>query len=241
MASRRPKAPSSCPFAAILSDGVPAESSAERALAMSPKTVCSCCAIPFTVATRLGIRSARRCNTMSTCDHEAFTASFLVTSVLRTPTYCPKATTAISARIAITIRTLTILPPESNIRRNGQTSPPWFICHLSLILLQHSIHCGGYVLNGRQVAGENVFGVELFAVRLVVADIQQLQERRRLERNAGRENLDGFALGMGSHVTQRQQRVPEQSRECRHRAQKQLPQGALVVSGLEQALPQQDQ
>ena len=50
------------------------ESSAERALAISPKTVCSCCANPFTVSTRFGIRSARRCSTMSTCDHAAFTA-----------------------------------------------------------------------------------------------------------------------------------------------------------------------
>src|SRR5215471_5330190 len=48
---------------------------------MSPNTVCSCCAYPFTVSTRFGIRSARRCSTMSTCDHAAFTASFLLTSV----------------------------------------------------------------------------------------------------------------------------------------------------------------
>src|SRR5713226_589435 len=182
------------------------------------------------------MRSARRCSTMSTCDQEALTASFLVTSVLRTPTYCPKATKAISARIAITIKTLTILPPESSSHKNRQTRPR---PHVSF--LQHSIDCGGYVLHGRQIAGENVFGIELFAIRLVVADVQQLQESRRLEWDAGGENLDGFALGMGSSVAQRQQGVPEQSRECRDRAQQQPPEGAVVVSSLEQALAQQDE
>src|SRR5207249_8747797 len=46
---------------------------------MSPKTVCSCAANPFTVSTRFGIKSARRCRTTSTWDHAAFTASRFTT------------------------------------------------------------------------------------------------------------------------------------------------------------------
>src|SRR5579872_550182 len=96
MASRRPSDPSSCAFAAIRSAGVCALSSVERALAMSPNTVCSCAAYPFTVSTRLGIKSARRCSTTSTCDHSAETAWFFTTIWLRRPTYIapiPSATT----------------------------------------------------------------------------------------------------------------------------------------------------
>ena len=52
---------------------------------MSPKTFSSCAAYPFTVSTRLGMRSARRCNTTSTCDHAEFMASRLRTISLRWP------------------------------------------------------------------------------------------------------------------------------------------------------------
>src|SRR6266705_408564 len=90
------------------SAGVRAESNAERALAMSPKTVCSCAAKPFTVSTRLGIKSARRCSTTSTCAHAAFTASFLMAIwFLRPMNELPKSS-AITTRTAKTIRTFFI-------------------------------------------------------------------------------------------------------------------------------------
>src|SRR6266536_501765 len=67
MANSRPKAPSRCWLAAILSAGVLAESN---------------------------------------CDHADFTASFLLTSVLRTLTYLPNDSRAISSNVIITIRLL---------------------------------------------------------------------------------------------------------------------------------------
>src|SRR5881628_2565739 len=46
-----------------------------RASATSVKTVCSCFAYPFTVSTRLGMRSARRCSCTLICAAAAFTCS----------------------------------------------------------------------------------------------------------------------------------------------------------------------
>ena len=59
------------------SPGLCAFSSPARALAMSPNTVLSSLVNPFTVSTRLGIRSARRSSCTSTSDHAAFTFSIL--------------------------------------------------------------------------------------------------------------------------------------------------------------------
>src|SRR5260370_30989089 len=94
MANRRPRAPSTRWLAAILSDGVLAESNCDRACAISPNTVCSCLVIPFTVSTRLGIRSARRCSTTSTCDQAHFTASFFCPHLFLLLTYIPPHITA---------------------------------------------------------------------------------------------------------------------------------------------------
>src|SRR5260370_15336423 len=107
---------------------------------------------------------------MSTCDHEALTASFLVTRVLRTPTYCPKATKAISARTAITIRTLTILPPESSSHRNGQTPPErlFAVCHLSLssILSTAAVTCCTAArYRGKNSLASSWFGASLWSRR----------------------------------------------------------------------------
>ena len=78
---------------AIFSAGVRAPAIAARASAMFLKTSVSCAAKPFTVSTRLGIRSARRCSATSTCAHAAFTASRCVTRSLRTLTNLPHAPT----------------------------------------------------------------------------------------------------------------------------------------------------
>src|SRR5260221_13210096 len=103
MTSRRLSAESRAPFAAILSAGVFAPINAERAAAMSPKTFSSCCANPFTVSTRLGIKSARRCSTTSTCAHDALTASRFTTIWLRRPTYMLPKISAISSRMTMAI------------------------------------------------------------------------------------------------------------------------------------------
>src|SRR6266566_4997238 len=121
MASRRPRAPSSRWFAAILSAGVPAESNCERACAISPNTVCSCLAIPFTVSTRFGIRSARRCSTTSTCDQADLTASFLATSVFFTLTYLPNESRIKTTMVISTIIALLMVSPQNLRSQHYQT------------------------------------------------------------------------------------------------------------------------
>lgn len=44
------------------------KASFDRAFATSPNVVCSCCAYPFTISTRLEIRSVYFLRTMSACD-----------------------------------------------------------------------------------------------------------------------------------------------------------------------------
>ena len=62
---RRPSPWLRAALAAAISGTLPdwmAPPSRERALAIEMKTVSSCLVIPLTVATRLGMRSARRCS-----------------------------------------------------------------------------------------------------------------------------------------------------------------------------------
>src|SRR5580698_9373004 len=64
--------------------------------------------MPFTVSTRLGIKSARRWSTTSTCAQSDFTVSFFVTISFRRPTYIPPMPRAISTRTARTINAVFI-------------------------------------------------------------------------------------------------------------------------------------
>src|SRR5579871_664106 len=66
----------------------------------------SCLAYPFTVSTRLGMRSARLCSVTSTCDHSAATASLRLTRSLRMLTNCPPTASRITTSTAITIRAI---------------------------------------------------------------------------------------------------------------------------------------
>src|SRR5262249_41912085 len=144
------------------------ESRADLALAISPKTVCSCWANPFTVSTRLGIRSARRCNTISTCDHAAFTASFLVTSVLRTPTYCPKKMSAITT---ITTMAMTAISPLL-MRSSCETPALKRLAMSRCARLKFLIYCVGHLLDRCEIPSREVICVNLFCVGLVIPDIQ---------------------------------------------------------------------
>src|SRR2546423_5966625 len=189
MASKRPRAPSSCWLAAIFSEGVPAESNCERALAISPKTVCSCFAIPFTVSTRLGIRSARRCSTMSTCDQAAFTASFLLTSVFLTFTYWPKVNRTISNRIATT--TSTAINPLL-IKFSWKSAP--HLCRTSAARALHSINCGRHLLYRCQVARKYICHIKLPAVRFVFSHVQNLQHTGSVEPSLPGQCLYRLAL-----------------------------------------------
>ena len=71
------------PCAALMPcSGVFAPAMAARAFAMSPNTVCSWPAAPFTVSTRLPMSDARRWSWLSTCAHLFSTSVFLLTSEL---------------------------------------------------------------------------------------------------------------------------------------------------------------
>ena len=77
--SRRESAPLSSFEAAIVSAGVPAPATRLRASVTRTSTFCSCAAKPFTVFTRFGIRSLRRCSWFWTSLQAASTASLWVT------------------------------------------------------------------------------------------------------------------------------------------------------------------
>src|SRR5438477_1768011 len=161
MSNSRPKAPSRCWLAAILSAGVLAESNCDRACAISPNTVCSCLVIPLTVSTRLGIRSARRCSTTSTCDHADLTASFLLTSVLRTLTYFPNDSKTISAKVITKIRLLLMRSLlETKLSLPARCWRTW-----------HFIHRCGHGPDCAQISASDVYCPELLTVRLLCPNV----------------------------------------------------------------------
>src|SRR5437868_5689299 len=102
-------APSSWLLAAIFSCGVRAPPRAARAAVTESITCCSWVAKPFTVFTRFGIRSARRCSATSTCDQAAAIASFWTASSLRTETNFPANIRPTSSRIPKTTRNIFIV------------------------------------------------------------------------------------------------------------------------------------
>src|SRR5688572_16315361 len=66
----------------MVCSGVRAPASLARESAIWPNTSRSCCAIPFVVSTRLGMRSLRRCSWFSTCAHCVLIASSCPTNLL---------------------------------------------------------------------------------------------------------------------------------------------------------------
>src|SRR5271156_1944658 len=102
-----------------------------RALAISSKTVCSCAANPWTVATRLGMRSARRCRTTSTCAQLDLTCSLRRTISLRLLAYQRPKPIAKMRMTAITpmatfmdcLRVCCFAVPSYQIRRSQTVEP----------------------------------------------------------------------------------------------------------------------
>src|SRR3954463_69327 len=78
----------------MVSSGDLAASRRDRASAMSLYTASSCCANPFVVSTRFGIRSLRRWSWFSTCAHCALIACSWLTNVLYEQTVSGSAATA---------------------------------------------------------------------------------------------------------------------------------------------------
>src|SRR5436190_14154042 len=85
--------------------GVRAPPSAARARAISPNTTCSWVATPFTVSTRLPIRSLRRWSWLSTSAQPALTFWSAVTSRLYWPTRQPPTASSAIATTATAIQT----------------------------------------------------------------------------------------------------------------------------------------
>src|SRR5439155_415227 len=152
--SRRPRALSSCELAWILSDGVRAPAIAARAFAIAVNTSVSCLAKPFTVSTRLGTRSARRCRATSTCAHDPAMASRWVTRSLRTP--------------------IIFTPNRSPIRTSATTTIKAIFIVSSFFQLVDGIDHG---LDLFQVFAEQWCGLQIARLRFVFAKIQQSQER----------------------------------------------------------------
>src|SRR5580698_4880164 len=147
---------------------------------------------------------------MSTCDHEAFTASFLLTSVFFTLTYWPKAKRVISNRSA-TITTTTI---SALLMRFS-----WKVSEALLgacrTRVQHSINCGSYLLHRRQISRKNVCHIELLAIGLAFPYVQHLQDAGSVKANLLRQRLHRLALSYRRIVTQHDKRVPEKRGERR--------------------------
>src|SRR5215472_8948822 len=75
--------------------------------------------------------------------------------------------------------------------------------------IEHCIDSRGHLLDRGQVTGENVANIELGTFGLVLPNIEQLKERRRIESNPVRQDLDHFALGGGNRLAEFDERVPE--------------------------------
>src|SRR3954453_19240037 len=132
---------------------------AARASAMFLKTSVSCDAMPLTVFTRFGIRSARRCSATSTVLHAAATASRCVTSSLRTPTYLLHAIIPASASTMSTIK-------------------PIFTCSLLFPYLVHGIDYRGDPLHiGCQESGR----IHIARLDALLAEVQEAIEGFRID------------------------------------------------------------
>src|SRR5580704_18204953 len=103
---------------------------------------------------------------MSTCDQADLTASFLLTSVLRTPMYCPKTTSAISARMITTIRPLPIVLSSKRKSANQRSRS-------ASRGIQHSIHSTRHLFNCDDVLRGNLLSAKLLPLGAMLADIEQ--------------------------------------------------------------------
>src|SRR5579863_812281 len=131
--------------------------------------------MPFTVSTRLGIRSARRCSTISTCDHAALTASFLVTRVLRTLTYWPKNTRAISPNTTInTITAIHPFPTSASLVHETLSMTGYF-------WIQSLIDGCRYLLNGNEVTGAEIVYFQILSIELALSDVEHLLNCRQIK------------------------------------------------------------
>src|SRR5258705_6637644 len=137
------------------------------------KTSVSCAAKPFTVFTRFGIRSARRCRATSTLLQAALTLSRWVTRSLRTLTYLLHAPMASS-----TITTMAMSPV--------------FICLLQLSDAVDRLDDSGYPLH---IVCQQSCRIHVARLDALLPQIQHALEHVRLDTEAVARTGDGFAFG----------------------------------------------
>src|SRR5687767_1533486 len=92
----------------MVCSGVLAPASFARDSAIWPNTSFSCCAMPFVVSTRLGMRSFRRCSWFSTCAHCVLIASSCPTNLLYEHPESPAVMSA--TRTATPTLRMTVIP-----------------------------------------------------------------------------------------------------------------------------------
>src|SRR5258705_13167356 len=119
------------------------------------KTSVSCAAKPFTVFTRFGIRSARRCSATSTVLHAAVTASRCVTRSLRTLTYL------LHAIIPASASTMSMIKPI-------------FTCSL---LFTHLVHGVDYRRDPLHIGCQQTGRIYIARLDPLLAEIEQPVER----------------------------------------------------------------
>src|SRR5579859_6333072 len=142
------------------------------------------------------MRSARRCRATSTCDHAAFTASFWVTSWLRTPTYLPPIMSPASSRTTRIIRRTFI--------------------SLSLPLFFEAIYGVNHDRDLFKIRVEQVCRFQFARFDAFFAQIQQLVERLGVDAKIFVGLLDDLAfLAVRGHSVQKQ-RMAKQDAERRN-------------------------
>src|ERR1035441_2211575 len=166
----------------------------------------SCAANPFTVATRFGMRSARRCSTASTSAHCPLMASRCRTRSFLALTNCPPATNASKTITPITIQAV-------------------FMCGMLFLQPVHRVDRGGDSLQIRSQQGRRV---GLARLEALLADIQQSLEGERVEAEALGGALDDLALPKRRLVPMQNQRVPEKDAEGGQRIEQQAAQQAEI-------------
>src|SRR5579863_4867648 len=206
---------------------------------MSPKTVSSCAANPWTVATRLGMRSARRCRTLSTCAQLDLICSLSRTISLRRPAYMlPK----MSARM-----TRTAIMPSATfmnfLRVSDGATPSYFKSgeSCSSERVEAAVNLVGYDFYEFKVGVQARLDVYVARLAFPFAHIEQRVKCRGVRASEGSYRRDRFAFGRGHRLPQREERVTEERAESRdglrHDGQMRFVAERRGQDGLAQAQP----
>src|SRR5437899_2098386 len=220
------------------SAGLRAPSSAARAFAISPKTVCSWAAMPLTVSTRFGMRSARRCKTTSTSAQVAFTVSDLRTISFRRPTYDAPISTARNTSAPRTASSLLIFPPAYTLAR--ATSHPLLKLDAAR-RAQAPVHFFHDARDDLEKSREERPDGHLLLSALALPHIEDSVEGSHVNPEQLPQAIHHVALSLRLRFAQDDQSVPEKRDEGRKGRGHQPEQRFRVLRGHEISLAKPDQ